>query len=882
MGGRNIRAPQGSRGGIVSYFYQMSPVISNNKIMNLSKESIFLWMARISRAYYRKLILGALILAALSAFLITRLQFQSDVLNLLPRNAPLTRAFVNFLKEFGAADSLFIVLERQSGGKMDSLEPFARDLADRLMATGEFTEIIGRLGPEMKEKMTRQFLSKALLYLSEEDLKILRDRISDGGIRERVQFLKARLSSVSVSPLTAYDPLDLLPLFQKNVPLGSLSRAMDSSGYFLSADRRMILLVGKPRGLAPDVHYDEMLVEKIKTAEDLAREAFVQRKDLPAASLLKDLKIGLTGGFIHALEDSRILRKELLLNFSISLFGVLFLVVLAFRSGISIVYALFPLLLSPLLTLGLLFPFMGRLSESTGAFSAIILGLSIDFIILLYARYLEERNAGEKISPALEKSLKGVGPGIFTGAVTTAAAYYALLISDFRGARELGLLTGTGILISLGCALLLFPALVSWREGKKPNAPSLRGMASFSGLEHLSTFSLRHPLGVVILCVAISLGLLYWAFEVKLNNDPKRLRPGGHSSVALEARVQEEMEEGLETIVVMKEEKKVEEALEVQGIWRKIFGEGKGAGLPISRFENLAGFIPPLSQQKRNLEWIESQGRSAFDPEGVGKKLRDALRKEGLRVEPFEPGITGLEEMLANRELLTWEQVEGSPLKEMGKRFLKKQGNSFLSVAYLHIRPNFWLDPRSKDFLGSLERSAPGTHITSPKLVQKELEDMMTGEAWKVFFLALAMVSALIYLDFRSLWFTFLSLLPVALASLWTLGLMGIWKINLNFMNLVVFTMVLGMGVDYGVHILHRVQESPTGDWEIHLEQVSKGVVLAALTTLVGFGSLAFSAYPGLQSMGVVTLMGVGFSLLMALTLVPALFRKWLPKQQPS
>jgi len=119
--------------------------------------------------------------------------------------------------------------------------------------------------------------------------------------------------------------------------------------------------------------------------------------------------------------------------------------------------------------LGLFSPFLGRLSESTGAFSAIILGLSIDFIILLYSRYAEEKNMGMDVSGALAKSLTAAGPGIFTGAITTTAAYYALFLSDFRGVRDLGLLTGTGILVSLACALFSFPPWWPGGRGKSRN-----------------------------------------------------------------------------------------------------------------------------------------------------------------------------------------------------------------------------------------------------------------------------------------------------------------------------------------------------------------------------------------------------------------------------
>ncbi len=847
--------------------------------MNSSRDRIFSGVARFSFSCRRSLILGALILAVLSGFQIARLDFQGDVLNLLPDKSPRTQALVKFLKEFGSGDSLFIVLDRKSGGEVESLIPFAEVLADRLTDTGEFTEIIGRTEPGVKEDLARRFLRMALLFLPEEDLKAVESRISDRGIEEQIRLLKTRLSSMFTSPLAAYDPLALLPLLQRNLPFPPSLADSDAPGFLISSDKRMMLLVAKPKGAAPDVDYDETLVRKVGEAEIAARQDFARRLGDSTAGVSADLRVGLTGGYIHALEDSRMIKKELLWNFSLSLVGVLSLIFLAFRSGAVFLYALFPLLASPLLTLGLFSPFLGRLNESTGAFSAIILGLSIDFILILYSRYQEEKIAGLQVSGALNRSLTTVGPGIFTGAITTAAAYYALLISDFRGVRDLGLLTGTGILVSLAFALLLFPALAAWRETKKPESIGRKITFTSWGLEQLSSLSLRIPLILLLFCGAFSLIFLFYAFQVDLDNDPRRLRPATHPSLALEGKVQQKMEEGLETLILLIQTRVPEEAVEIQETWRQRLKEGTSSGLPISRFETLSSFIPPLSLQKRNLAWMESRGKEAFNPGRVEKKVREALRKEGLRVESFDPGLKALREMLSHRELLTWQEVEASPLKKISARFLKPVGQSFLSVAYVHLQTDFWSHPRAKDFLDNLQESYPPLSLASPKLVQMELEDLMTRESWRILLLALAAVSLLIYFDFRSWMLTFLSILPVVLASLWTLGIMGILGIRLNFMNLVVFTMVLGIGVDYGVHVLHRGLQSPQGQLEQELQKINKGVVLAALTTLAGFGSLVFSAYPGLQSMGAVALMGVGFSLLFALTVVPVLLHKWVQRR---
>ncbi len=849
--------------------------------MDWTREKILRRIAKFSCRRYRYLILGTLLLGTLSLFMVTRLQLQSDVLNLLPTNAPTTAAFVKFLKDFGTADSLFIVLERKGGGEVESFGAFAEVLAEELIKSGEFGEMPGRMDPAAREIIEQQFVRKALLYLTEDELREMEAKLTDTAIREQVRALKMTLHSPLgsfTSQWAARDPLAIWPLFRKHFPTGSIGGGAEAQGYLLSDDRKMMLLMAKPRGSPSDVRYDERLLGEIQVAIAAAKEAFTTGKRKATEDYFQDLQIGLTGGYMIALEDSRMIKRELIINFSVSLIGVLTLFILGFRRRIAIFYSLFPLLVSPLLTLALFSPFLGRLSESTGAFSAIILGLSIDFIILLYGRYLEERNAGLSIPQALEKSLSTSGPGVFTGAITTTAVYYALLLSDFRGVRELGLLTGTGILLSLGCAFFLFPALVAWQERREGREKWFRPVSSF-GVERLGLLAVKYPWVVILLCAAMTLGTMAWAFQVQLNNDPRRLRPAGQPSLVLEARVQEKMRQGQETIVVLTASKRPEEALELQGLLRSKFEQAMAAGLPVSRFESLAAFIPPPSQQKRNLEWIEKRARAILSPIRVEKKVLEALQAEGFRVEPFQPGLNMLREMLANREVLTWEQFQGTPLRALGERFWKRQGDAFLSASFLHVEPGFWVDPKGKAFLENLKAAAPDIQVTGSKLVQRELESLLTGESWKLLLIALVAVCALIYFDFRSWRLTLFSLLPVALALIWTLGLMGLLGMDLNFMNLVVFTMVVGVGVDYGVHILHRHAEGDLTQFASGLVQVSKGVALAALTTLVGFGSLGLSGYPGLQSMGIVALMGVGFSALIALTLVPALLRKRLPKK---
>ena len=843
--------------------------------MNLIGHMDFRRLAKFSLRFHRWLLLSFFLFLGLSIFLVLRLKPQSDVAHLLPAHAPKTQAFVSFLKQFGASDSLFIALETKSGREVESFMPFAAILADKLVATGEFKEIRGRMNPSERKSLETQFVRKALLYLSEKDLREIEQRLSNAAIRQSVRELKTKLESPLGSWIlrgTIQDPLDLWPIFQKYLPPTVIS---SGRGAILSSDRKMILLVGKPKGVAPDVSYDEKLMTRIQEAEAAAKEKFLQGNKDPRQPDFNDLRIGLAGGYVSALEDARMIKKELGMNFSLSLIAVLILFTLAFRRFLAFLYAFFPLLASPLLTLALFSPFLARLSESTAAFSAILVGLSIDFIILLYSRYLEERNAGMELLGSLERSLGYTGAAVWTGAATTAAAYFALLLSDFQGIQELGYLTGTGILISFLCALLVFPALVVWREKNPGREKIFRGVFSF-GLDRLGPLALKYPKGTVLLCAGLTVVLLGGALRVELSNDPRSLRPPDQKSLLLEERIREKMSEGLETMVLLARNSTPGEALEEQGRLRARVEKAISSGLPIKRYESLVTYLPPSSLQKKNLEWIRAREKDAFDPARIRREFQEALKRAGLRRKPFAAMLKKLEEMLHNREPIRWADFEKSPLGEMGDRFLKKTDGSVLSAGYLQLNPGFWQNPRTKTFLEDLQKAFPELQLTGSRPVQTELEKLMKKESWMILGVALVAVCFLIYLDFRSWRLTFLCLLPVAVASLWTLGLMGFLGMSLNFMNLVVFTMVLGIAVDYGLHILHRGLEAGTLQEGTCLRQVGKGVALAALTTLAGFGSLVLSGYPGLQSMGAVAFMGVGFSGLTSLTLLPVLLQREL------
>jgi predicted RND superfamily exporter protein len=172
--------------------------------------------------------------------------------------------------------------------------------------------------------------------------------------------------------------------------------------------------------------------------------------------------------------------------------------------------------------------------------------------------------------------------------------------------------------------------------------------------------------------------------------------------------------------------------------------------------------------------------------------------------------------------------------------------------------------------------------LTGTNRVSERLRNQVKKDALLAAALGTLAVTFLLWIDFRRVGDTLLSLAPLAVGLVWALGAMSLLGFELNFFNAFVITMIIGIGIDYGVHMIHRFHElrrrtakdtsdtyTPANMVE-ELAETGKAVIVAALATAVGFGSMSTSHYPGLRSMGYLAVLGALSCALVAITLLPA------------
>ncbi|MBU1627855.1 MMPL family transporter, partial [bacterium] len=191
-----------------------------------------------------------------------------------------------------------------------------------------------------------------------------------------------------------------------------------------------------------------------------------------------------------------------------------------------------------------------------------------------------------------------------------------------------------------------------------------------------------------------------------------------------------------------------------------------------------------------------------------------------------------------------------------------------------YVYPNFgeWVTDVPEWFIKDIKGIDKGIKITGINLASKATKEIIKSDALKASFFAFIVVVGIIILCFRKLRAAVIILVPLMVGLVWMFGLSAIFGQPVNLINVFSAAIILGVGVDYGVHVFHRYQEAETFEKREIISQ-SKGITLAALTTLLGFASLALSSNPGVSSLGILVAFGVISVWLIAMTVLPAIFK---------
>ena len=516
-----------------------------------------------------------------------------------------------------------------------------------------------------------------------------------------------------------------------------------------------------------------------------------------------------------------------------------------------------PLLMSLTWTFGLAFLAYDTLNLMTSTLGLVLFGLGIDYGIHFYARYAEERGQGYSITDAAEITFTSTGQAITVGAFTTAFALYVLVIADFKGFSEFGLIAGTGILFALLSMTIVMPAILAVFERSR-----LLNLESSGSLRLMPNGKQRRfpaPQTIVAGSLVVVAAAIVFLPRVDFEYEFGRLEPEYeeyNQKHDLVRRVYDEDDRRNPAYIV------VDTPDEVLPITRALHRHVDQDSLSptIQSIESLQERFPVIREdQMAKLSRLEEIRTLIADPFIQAERSEDIVRLEKAAQTRAPILIDQLPESLKNQFL--------SKLGEIGNFII-----IYPSVGLSDGRQSMAF---SED-VGTVITDDGGIyHAGSTSLVGADMLRLMLKEApWMVLF-TLVIVGVFMRINFGSIRWAMFALLPLVIGILWMLLMMEMLSLKLNFYNLVVLPAVLGIGNDAGVHLVHRYREEGPGSIIFVLRSTGEHVAMGSLTTVMGFGGLMLSFHPGLYSIGILAVVGIGTTLLAALVFLPAVLQ-WL------
>jgi predicted RND superfamily exporter protein len=830
-------------------------------------------LAVFARHRYRLVFAIFGLLVVVSGLLIARLSFDTDMLNLLPRRDPVVSSYVETLQDFGSQTFLLVVVKVPEGAVADPYQSLVDELAAGLSKLPELKNVQHRIGDPTE--LLETFFPKALLFLDEPGRNGLAAKLQDEGIRRRVSELRRQLmtpQAIALKELARYDPLGLSEIFLGRLESSRGTLNVDwTSGYYFSRDHRLLLILAEPVKPPQDIPFTEHMVASADRviAETLARWDEIAGPEAPPKPV-----VDLGGPHLTAVGDAGLIRKDMIVNIVTSALGVFILFLFAFRRAGALLYAFVPLLCGLVLTFGFASAVFGALSSATSVCAALLIGLGIDFVIVSYGRYVEERRGGASLEQALAAMSGACGPAVMAGAITTAATFYAFTFTDFTGLRQMGLLTGTGILFCMASVLVLLPAMLAWSEDhsrKRQKEPKLF-LHSF-GTNRLTALCISHPVAALLSGLALTLVGLALAFQIRFDESMKTMRPSGNRGIEVTTEVGRHFGSGFDAMILTFTGDSLEEVLELSERGaagaKRLVKQGILYG-----FSGPTSLIPPERQQRVALDWLAQNRGGALDLARIRATFADEATKQGLRVEPFEKGFDLLGQAVGLTKPIGPADFAGNQqTKLILDRYIKKKEGGWKAAVYLYPPANRWRREAPPQALRLAEQLGPHARLTGINVINQRVRAMVLRDAWIAGFLGFALVTVILWIDFRNLRSVLLALTPLLLGITMMIGGMVLFGIQMNFINIFVTTMIIGIGVDYGIYILHRYEEVkhlPQEELTQALRETGKAVAAAAVSTIVGFGSIIFSHYSGLRTTGEVAILGALCTSLVAITMLPA------------
>ncbi len=846
----------------------------------------------------RSVLLVAVALCALAAASTSTLQPVASIDAMIARDKPAAQALAHLTQDFAAADELIILAsipEHFNSGDdnyhdTDDLVSFARRLSEVVTASSELSSMCEQVrwkpSPDIRTFVENIIMPNALLYLSDETISLLAERLTPEAMQQQMQKTAEMLAvpggAGTVLLRTAIkDPLGLRDFLVAAMPRPIMAGRPESPGSeqgFFSSDGKHLLIRLRGKSPVSDLTFSGTFTHAIRDAADSVNE--------------DNLDIAFTGAYAIAATAHQSIRGDMIRSIVLSILFLQILYLVVYRNIWMLPAALAPVAIGILFSFGM-FSILGmNLSPMTAVIGAILAGLGIDYCIHIISHYQASRAPNAARTSTIVQTITELTPALTATCVTSVVGFVAISQSSVPALREFGILGAMGLIACLLLSVLLLPAILTLSPTPCATQNTATNQHKHSITKRLLDHAMNHrrfflTFSGMASVAAISISCFAYDARDLFENDLTIMHPRPNEAMATQRQIEKFFPGAADPLLIYLEAPTPHDLVLLSHEVEKRLHDLASQNENVLGVFGLASLLPNPNIYHQKLEMIEAHN--------VDKIIRqfDAI----LHDSPFNPDAFE-DYRLFLRKLFSPEQVRLQhvtkyagitdfilPKKKHDHKELPTQAVSTV------FTPKALGERSTRNETIQAVRSAiadlKGATLTGITVIGFDTENTIRSELGRLFGIAASVVIAWLMLQFRSVKAVILALLPATFGMIVLLTSIQVFEIKLNTFNLIALPLLVGIGVDDGIFLTmvsrhaKKLRQS-RGDMVDALSTSCHAIGMTSLTTMLTFGTLAFTSTPAIQSLGLLLSIGVVASWVGAMWILTPLLAGAKGHEQPS
>lgn len=793
--------------------------------------SIYDFFATHKKSYWCVFIL----LFLLVGFGASRIRFESNINNMIPHD-PDIEAMSHILNHTRAGEQLVFTLrsQKEHNAAPDELIKAQNELETRLAAwRPEYIKSIQSVQSSDKEQLFAELAVSYLpIFLDESDYRSIDSLCRVPDLQEHFERLRRLLQSpagIVTKNFAAADPLNMMPLaFAKFQTLQFDPNYELYDGYIFNKDLSQLTFFVSP---------------VFATGETAKNKPFIKALDALISQFHKEhpqIEVQYFGGAAVAVANADQMQTDTIVTLSLTIVLLLALTYYVFKRKRIAIILLVPVLFGALFGMSVSALLLPKVSIIAIGAGAIILGIAVDFSVHFMSHTRTARS--------IRDSVTSLSAPLTLGAITTIGAFFALRYANAPLLRDLGTFAGFALMGASLFTLILLPHI----------SPRPVQGAKDTIIDKIAGYRPEGNKWLLLLVVTATPVLWYFSGKVGFQSDLMQLNYMSPELKKAEASLNESNAYALSSLFVLAKGDSEEKALRSLEQHQAVFQDLAKAGL-IRNVIDPSNILPSIiTQQERIARW------QAFWTEDKKATLLQRIKRDAQKA-GFNANAFDAFKGTINNEHQPLDENARTFLQEMlPGSFAQKDGQHY-AISTLKVVPG-----KRQEVLRTLA-SEKQLNSTDGQSVAEKLLLLLKDDFNKLLFLSGGLVFVALLIAYGRIELALISFLPMAVSWIWITGIMSLLGLQFNVVNIVIATLLFGLGDDYSIFMMDSLMEKyKTG--KNHIRSARSAVYLSVLTTIIGLGTLIFAQHPALRSIAVIAIVGLLCVVFIAQVLQPFLF----------